>query len=93
MSGGVPAGATRPTAEPTSTPGRPASAKVGTSGNDGDAFAAGRGERAQLAVLDQRQQRIERADEHVDAPGQQIRDRGGGAAERHVDEIDARRAS
>ena len=48
----------------------------------------GRGERAQLAFLDQRQQRIDRADEHVDAPGQQIRDRGGGAAERHVDQID-----
>ena len=54
----------------------------------GDAPGSGRGEREQLALPDQRQQRVDRADEHVDAPGQQIRDRGGGAAERHVDEID-----
>ena len=49
---------------------------------------AGRGKRAQLALADQRQQRIDGADEHVDAPGHQIRQDGRGAAERHMDEID-----
>ena len=57
-------------------------------GQRGNAPGGGDGKRAQLALLDQRQQRIDRADEHVEASGQQIGDRGGGAAERHVDHVD-----
>ena len=87
ISGGVCAGPTRPTPEPTSKPGKPDSDIVGTSGKDEMRF------RLVAAIARRPPSRINGSSElicheHVDPAGEEIRDHDGRTAERDMDEVD-----
>ena len=74
MSGGVPAGAKRPTQLLTSKPGS-VSATVGSSGAAGGARVADGGERAQLAGLGVRQDGRHGGEDERGLAGEQVGDR------------------
>ena len=92
ISGGVLAGTKNAYHPDTSKPGRPASAIVGTSGTAGARFADVTRQRTHLALLHERHHRGDVVEEQVDAPGDEVLDRGRGAAIGDMHEIEAGRA-
>ena len=83
------AGAKNAYQDDTSKPGTPASAIGGSVRRVAAALERGDREPAQLAALDQRQHRADVVEHDVDAAGDEVVERGPGAAIGHVQHLDA----